>query len=294
MTPIPDASPRARLDAASIERLYREARAERWGGTVEAFARALEASAARAPADTALERYLSSLHLADLALACACAEGRETAWDHFVREHRRLLYRAADALAPGGAARELADSLYAELYGITEHGDERRSLFRYFHGRSTLGTWLRAVLAQRFVDRFRSGRRLEPLPDDETAQPRAPAAPDPDLAPCAELIERALATAVAKLPARDRLRLASYYTQGLTLAQIGRLLSEHEATVSRQLARTRKTIRREIEQDLREAGLAEDAISQCFERVAQDSGTLDLNRVLPAGPRKNSARDRSS
>ena len=29
---------------------------------------------------------------------------------------------------------------------------ERRSLFRYFQGRSSLATWLRAVLAQRYVD----------------------------------------------------------------------------------------------------------------------------------------------
>ena len=42
-----------------------------------------------------------------------------------------------------------------------------------------------------------------------------------------------MADALGRLPARDRLRLACYYAQGLTLAQIGRTLREHEATTSK-------------------------------------------------------------
>ena len=79
-------------------------------------------------------------------------------------EHRPRLYRAADALDPAGGARDLADSLYADLYGFPDRQGKRKSLFRYFHGRSSLSTWLRAVLAQRHVDRLRTARRLEPLP----------------------------------------------------------------------------------------------------------------------------------
>ena len=40
------------------------------------------------------------------------------------------------------------------------------------------------------------------------------------------------------LAPRDRLRLAYYYVEELTLAEIGKLLGEHEATVSRKLERT--------------------------------------------------------
>ena len=115
----------------------------------------------------------ASLHLEDLALAAACADGNEAAWDHFVREHRPVLYRAADAIDKTGAAREAADALYAELFGLTERDGERRSLFRYFHGRSSLATWLRAVLAQRYVDGLRRTRRLDPLPADEGADAQA-------------------------------------------------------------------------------------------------------------------------
>ncbi len=134
---------------------------------------------AATPTPRELSRYLSSLHLEDLALACACALGDGAAWDHFVLEMRPALYRAADALDRSGAARELADSLYADLYGLDQRGGARQSLLRYFHGRSSLATWLRAVLAQRHVDRVRVDRRTEPLPE-ELAGRASPAAADPD------------------------------------------------------------------------------------------------------------------
>lgn len=291
-----------RIDDARAARLHRLAKADRWQLSVDLFAEALEASVARAFADASpgareLERYLASLHLEDLALACACAAGHEEAWEYFVREQRPQLYRAADALVPGGRARDLADSLYADLYGLSARDGERRSLFRYFHGRSSLATWLRAVLAQRHVDRLRSVRRLDPLPDEESpdalATPSQPA--DPDRPRYLSLIQQSLGRAVARLGARDRLRLGCYYAQDLTLAQTGRLLGEHEATVSRQLARTRRAIREDVERELREdAGLNDDEIARCFACVMDDAGPLDLGRILgSAGERKNPAPDRS-
>ena len=70
----------------------------------------------------------------DLELARACERGDETAWERFVAEYRPILYRSADAIDPSGGAREVADSLYAELYGLKEHDGKRRSLFVVFSG----------------------------------------------------------------------------------------------------------------------------------------------------------------
>jgi RNA polymerase sigma-70 factor (ECF subfamily) len=308
------------IDGKLVERLHRQAKAEQWRVPVDRFARALEASAERAfaarasgtPVARDLERYLVSLHLEDLALACACAAGDEQAWEHFVLEQRPLLYRAADALDPGGGARDLADSLYADLFGLGNREGERKSLFRYFHGRSSLTTWLRAVLAQRHVDRLRASRRLEALPDEESSSAlTAPARPiEPERDRHLALIRRALTLAVANLTSRDRLRLACYYAQELTLAQTGRVLGEHEATSSRQLARTRGAIRIAVEKQLEtEAGLNDAEIALCFATVSEDAGPLDLRDVLgvarsggPGSPddgsedagRKKSAPDRSS
>lgn len=289
------------LDADLVSRLYDRARAARWSVPASRFAAALEASVDRAFGGAAgnpreIERYLAALHLEDLALACACAEGNDAAWEHFVLQHRPMLYRSADALDASGAAREEADMLYGELFGLRERDGERQSLFRYFHGRSSLATWLRAVLSQRYVDRIRSQRRLEPLvdADDERAMTIAPAA-DPDRARYLGLLRVAISAAIARLADRDRLRLALYYAQQLTLAQAGRVLKEHEATVSRQLARTRAAIRRDVEEYLRATeGLGEPEIAQCFESVMEDAGPLDLAVLFgTAESGKKSEADRS-
>jgi RNA polymerase sigma factor (sigma-70 family) len=277
----------AQIDQALIDQLYHRANAGRWQVSVERFARALEASAAKALGSdpgsergSDLKRYLGSLRLEDLALACACAEGNAAAWDHFVLEYRAILYRSADAMDSSGGARELADSLYADLFGLQAEGDERQSLFRYFHGRSSLATWLRAVLAQRQVDRARAAAKTVPLPDEEPAANTHP--PDPDRTRYLMLIHAAFREAVARLAAKDRLRLLYYYAQGLTLAQAGRLLREHEASVSRHLSAARKAIRRDVERHLRDAGLDAGEIARCFECVAADPGPLDLDRLLGA------------
>lgn len=289
------------LDAGLLSRLHKKARADRWALSQTAFAAALDASVRRAfdssPDRRQLEKYLDSLHLEDLALAWSCADGSDAAWEHVMREHRPALYRAADAIDPS-SGRELADSLWAELFGLTERDGERRSHFRYFHGRSSLTTWLRAVLAQRHVDRVRSHRRLDALPDDES--PAALPAPAMTTNPARDryfaIMRRAVLAAVAALAPRDRLRLTCYYAQDLTLAQIGRALGEHEATVSRHLTRTRRAIRSGVEHELADRErMTETEIAECFALVLDDPGSLDIADLLGSGTsRKEVGRHRST
>jgi RNA polymerase sigma-70 factor (ECF subfamily) len=297
------------MEARRAERLYHQAEAGRWKVPLEVLTNALERSAektfaARTPSDAELDRYYDGLHLRDLALACACAMGREDAWDHFVREFRPAMFRAADAMDAGGGARDIAQALYAELFGLREKDGVRQSLFRYFHGRSSLATWLRSLIAQRYVDRHRETKRLEPLPEESSADPlRAPAAPlDPDRGRYLNAMRAALAAAIVALAPRDRLRLGCYYAQEMTLAQIATLTREHEATVSRQLAKTRRSIREDVERRLaREHGFSRAEIGDCFASVVDDAGNLDLDQWLGASraealakaDRKNSGVDRS-
>ena len=277
-----------RLDERLLARLHERATAARWSVSREQLQASLLASlekahAGQTPSPRDIERYLSSLHLADLALACACANGHEEAWRHFITELRPVLYRSADALDPTGGAREIADSLYAELYGIDARGGARRSLLTYFHGRSSLATWLRALLAQRHVDAIRSRRRVDPLPEDDEALPAPAAARDPDCVRLVPIAREALARAVASLEPSDRLRLGCYYAQQLTLAEIGRMFGEHEATASRHLTRIRRRIRLHVEASLRdEARLSDAEVTRCFECLVQDSGPLDLRDLLGA------------
>jgi RNA polymerase sigma-70 factor, ECF subfamily len=296
--------------AAGVERCWRKAAASaEWNLTREQFQAALEISAAKrfpgAAPDFAktdakkIEAYLETLHAADLALALACSLGDPAAWDFFMAEFRPELYRAARAIvgyAAGkdAAAHDLADSLYADLYGLRESEGRRKSLFEYFHGRSKLGTWLRAVLAQRQVDEIRRARRTEPLEDEagevrsevreEIAAPRfASLPPDPERANNLAILQAALAATLDSLERRDRLRLAYYYVDDRTLAEIGRLLGEHEATVSRKLDRTRRDVRARVEASLRDGKKWSDAqVRACLECAAGE-WPFDLSAHLQSG-----------
>ncbi len=271
-----------------LRTLYARSGAETWGLGEEDFACALLRSLHRRfpgemPSPHEAARYLESLVVQDLALACACARGCERAWEHFVREFRPSLLAAAAASAPPTVARDLADSIYAELYGLEERDGVRRSLFDYFDGRSTLAGWLRAVLARRVVDWARASRRFEPLPEDVEIPATGDAGGPPDVERPRNLalVRAALQAAVAALDARDRLRLSLYYARQMKLAAVGRLLCESEATVSRKLERTRSQLRSAIEKRLCEAhGLTAAEVGACFEDARTDPA-FDLARVLP-------------
>ncbi len=306
----------ARLEIGQLllNQLFAEARAASWGVDRDAFAATLQLSAKKhfvedIPPVAKLEGYFFSLHLQDLALACGCAQGNSAAWDHFVATYRGYLRSAAGIILhcppDSPAAQELADSLFAELYGISE-GANRRSLFRYFHGRSSLKTWLRAVLAQRHVDTIRASRRFTQLDSadgeiDLTALRPAllpainpdGAAPqrDPHRDELVALFHRTLEVALGLLAPRDKERLRLYYAAEQTLAEIGRKLGEHESSVSRNLDRTRRELRQQVEQALRKgsssldcrasvAGLSDAQIALCFEYASEDA-PIDLDKLLP-------------
>lgn len=301
--------------ADAVDRCWRKAAAPgEWNLSPAQFERALARSVAHRfagattqPAASAIRSCLETLHHADLALACACSAGSEAAWEFFVAQFRQELYRAARAItgsagASDADARELADSLYADLYGLRESEGRRKSLFDYFHGRSKLGTWLRAILAQRHVDAIRRARKFEPLEDEtggerseitERAAAVAPVAsgilrtstgdpPDPDRARYLSMLQAALTGVLTSLQPRDRLRLAYYYADERTLAEIGRLLGEHEATASRKLERTRREVRERADRALREGkGLSEAQVQLCYE-YARGEWPFDLTAPLQA------------
>src|SRR5436309_6292288 len=165
--------------APLLDWLYAQSQAGRWKISRQRFAAVLERSAKKAlsPGTVTpqkLQEYLNALHLEDLALATACADGSEIAWEHFFATYRAYLRAASAAIlrcsAGSAEACDLADSLFTELYGLADGEGSERSLFRYFHGRSSLKTWLRAVLAQRHIDSIRASRRFEELAEDEAAE----------------------------------------------------------------------------------------------------------------------------
>jgi len=265
--------------SALIARAYEGSGAAQWTLPREAFAEALCASVAASAGDAATT--IDSLRLPDLALAAACRAGIAPAWEHFILEYRPVLYAAARAIVREDVlARDLADSLYADLYGLEVREGRRRSLLDYFHGRSSLATWLRAVLAQRHIDYLRETRRTEPI-DNRRPEAASSDPPDPNRQRYVGAVAIAVEKALGALDARDRMRLGYYYRHGLKLKEIGRLMGESESGVSRHLDRTRRALRAEIERVLaQEHRLSRDQIRLCYDYAAE-ALPLDLARVLP-------------
>ena len=292
--PFQNASPRpAELERVLREfadSLYAESRAPDWGLSPRHFLAALERSAAKRFAGRefstdALGEYLGTLHIEDLSLASACLEGSEAAWQHFVDQYRGYLRAAAGVITKnsrgGTDAVELADSLFAELFGLVDGRRGERSLFRYFHGRSSLKTWLRAILAQR-----EESPGHEPQPGN--TQPIA----DPHRDRYIARFVAALHEAVDLLAPADRERLELYYAREKTLAEIGRKLGEHESSVSRHLERIRRQLRSSIEEKLRcPPALSEAEIRLCFQYAAEDS-PIDFRQIFPEKPAPNSGASR--
>jgi RNA polymerase sigma factor (sigma-70 family) len=304
-----------RGDPAKLGQWCGMAAIERWGISETRFAEELARCAEarfrdEQPNVEQLNVYVGALRLQDLGLACACADGVAEAWEHFVALYRGYLRACAGAMLKGSAsapeAEELADSLFAELYGLST--EKRGSLLRYFHGRSSLKTWLRAVLAQRHVDKIRAGRKFEELGGEDGAvdgKRRVAAevlqAGDPHRAEYLGKFTNAIQTALANLDKRDAERLRMYYGEQKKLAEIGRALGEHESSVSRHLEKARGEVRRSVEEilragsegakgDGRTSGMSDAQIAMCFEYVAEDA-PIDLDKLFSQGAARKAKAD---
>jgi RNA polymerase sigma-70 factor, ECF subfamily len=223
--------------------------------------------------------FWRALQLAELALAQACALGRDIAWQRFLACYREPLTQAAIGIAGSVAlGRELADSLYPEIFGLSERNGQRQSPLATYSGRGSLKGFLRATLAQRNVDRHRRTRRETSLSGEDWAAPAAEPAPAQDALTCLYV---ALTATLGALDAEARFLLAAWFLDGHTLLAISRILGVHEATVSRRIQRLTLKARKELLKNLQSSGMSRAAAE---EALAIDPRYVDLNlrRILQA------------
>lgn len=262
-----------------VAELFQAGKAGDFGFSPASFEALLAAIVRRAfrstAADSDIENLLHGLKVEELVLARACAAGHEKAWEVFLTRYREKLYDSAYAIArEESVARELADSVYADLYGTTVRDGVRVGKLNSYSGRGSLEGWLRTVLAQEYINRYRSGRRLVSLQEKEEAggQFATPAA-EPAAPPDARLAE-ATADALRGVTGEDRLILAAYFLDGRKLAEIGRMLGVHESTISRRLDKITAGLKKAVAAGLRTRGMSR---RQAEEALQADVRDLDLN-----------------
>jgi RNA polymerase sigma-70 factor (ECF subfamily) len=218
----------------------------------------------------------ASLRIEELMLARACAVGHERAWEVFMTRYREKLYDIAAYIAKeSSAARELADSLYADLYGTTSRDGLRVSKLASYTGRGSLEGWLRTVMAQDFVNRYRRQKRLVSL-EEASEDSKEFAAKETESSPAVDTrVEAVTDEVLSALRPEDRFLLASYYLDKRTLAEIARTLSVHESTISRKLDKLAKSVRKQIL-----AGLERKGMSRRQAEEALDIDVRDLRSNL--------------
>ncbi len=265
------------LDAGMAE-LYEKSHAVDYGFSAEEFDAILseivrKSFSANEATDT--RTFLAGLRLEELALARGCAAGNDHAWEVFMARYREKLYDIAGYIAKeSSAARELADSLYADLYGTNVRDGKRISKLGSYTGRGSLEGWLRTVLAQEHVNRFRRHRRLVSLDEEsEEGTQFAAAVSEPEAAADSRL-KAAVDEVLDSLPSRDRFVLATYYLDQRTLAQIAQALSVHESTISRKLDKVVKSLRKQILAALSKRGMSR---RQAQEALEVDVRDMQLN-----------------
>jgi RNA polymerase sigma-70 factor, ECF subfamily len=215
--------------------------------------------------------FLLTLRVEELALARACAAGSNPAWELFMTRYREKLYQSALRIArEDSAARDLADSLYAELYGTTLRGGERVSKLASFTGRGSLEGWLRTVLAQEFVNRYRRTKRLVSLDEENEEGAQFAALELEPVPPTDSRLESATHAALVTLSSEDRLVLAAYYLDGRTLAEVARMLGVHESTVSRKVDKLAKSLRKKILAGMLQQGMARRQAEEALEVDVRD------------------------
>ena len=246
-----------------------------------------------------INNFIDEMQDDDLCLILACERGDESAWTDLVERFTSTVRSAARAASANeDAAEDLAQSIWAELYGLRVKDDGRRaSKLAYYSGRGSLAGWLRAVVAQLSVDTFRKQSKLVQTEGDaeldrrardahinETATFAAAGTQNPEQSLsnrfARENLQQALTQALGELDAEDRLLVKLYYFDNLRLREAGVVLGVHEATASRRLTRIQTDLRKRVSQILvDERGWTKAEAERSFAEVAQHLET-DLEALV--------------
>lgn len=269
------------MSGLSIDEFWTDARCEAVDLARDEFASALLAvgnrynfglAAGLSAGRAQIGNFLRGLQLPDLALAQACALGRDAAWREFIARYRESLTRAATAMTGSQAAgEELVDSLWPEMFGLNERGGQRVSPLAGYSGRGSLAGFLRATLAQRNVDRHRRMGRETAFPSRELAAAVAETGPEPRaLAQLSAALKETLAT----LDSEERFLLSAWFLDQRTLLEISKVIRVHEATVSRRMQRLTVRLRDELLRSLQSRGMSRAAAEEV---MGVDPRDIDIN-----------------
>lgn len=282
----------------AVRDLFESSSARKYGLSFDEFQHILEKVAGKyIPTAAPLQkiRFWKELKTEELVLARACANGNEKAWQDFLIRYREKLYDIARGITKeDSSARELADSIYGDLFGTSERDGHRVSRLDFYMGRGSLEGWLRTVVAQEFVNRYRKQKRLISLDEQEEDGVQFSAVDPNPARPADSRLSAAVDEALGQLPSEDRLVLASYFLDDRTLTEIGKVLRVHESTISRRLEKLLKGLRKQVVAGLVTRGMKRSQAEEALEadvRYLQVDVAKRLQESRPAAFQEDKGSD---
>jgi RNA polymerase sigma-70 factor (ECF subfamily) len=165
-----------------------------------------------------------------------CRRGEPEALRELFESHKDKVYSIALRYSGDSAvAMDIAQDVFLKLF----------SAIHNFRGGANFDSWLYRIVVNSCLDQKRRTRRLIPLVDGLLDALQSPGASALDEVVRSELTSR-LRSAVARLPAEQRIVIVLRYTQGLSYDEIAEILGCSTGTVASRLNRIHKTLGRRL------------------------------------------------
>ncbi|MFE8600875.1 sigma-70 family RNA polymerase sigma factor [Archangium violaceum] len=265
------------------ERLGRELSTARaaWPGVDLDGARFAAHLARHLPADSPAEA-LEALHLADLYLACACAEGLPLA-------HAAFEARVLPEVHVAVARLKLPPSSVDEVRQLVRQkmlvpGPDTPARLAAYPGTGPLSGWVRAAALWIALDLQRQRSNQDVSMEDSTLSLLVDPGDDPELVYLKTTyraeFNTAFTQALANLSPRERNTLRLKYLDGLSIDQLGALYGVHRATAARWVVAAQQALleetRRLLTERLRLTGSQLDSVL----RLISSQIDVSLSRLL--------------
>jgi RNA polymerase sigma-70 factor (ECF subfamily) len=275
-------APSSAASRAALDTLCARARAGAPNAKISAAALAQFLRERVGPVDDPIAQ-LSKLHLADLSLAFACAQGDASAISAFRRD---LVPRAAGAAAKVNRSPEflqhVEDVLVQRLLVRAEEGPPRISTYA---GRGTLASWVCAVAMRIAMDV--SGKPSEPSAPSDASVDLALTREDPDLhfvrKQYQPAFKAAFEAAFAAMSPEDRNALRLSVMEGMSIDQLAALFGIHRSTAARRLARIRMDLLEATKLRLRQELKLSERETNSLLALLRSNLHLSLTRMFGAG-----------
>jgi RNA polymerase sigma-70 factor (ECF subfamily) len=197
---------------------------------------------ARVPAGETLEHWLERAPLADLYLACACAEGSAAAMALFDAQHLARIGRFIARMRPSDDfTHEVAQTMREKLFVGTPG---KRPKINDYVGMGTLSNWIRAMSVRTAIDLYRREPDRSSILEDEALS--RDETPDPEGAQIKLRYRRqfsdALRRALDATSAEQRELLRLHFVESATFDQLAARFGMHKVTVWRRIAAARDAV----------------------------------------------------